>query len=78
MANWKTESEAMKVNCPHLGKCMASQCGVWVERECTGCEGKGTVGKVYDGNQTGVRICPVCKGSGSDGTGYGRCGNSKK
>lgn len=77
MANWKQESEAVKLNCPHLGKCMASQCGIWTERECSTCEGKGAAGRYYGGDGIVTHACPVCKGSGSDGTGYGKCGNSK-
>jgi hypothetical protein len=83
-SNWFTPEEMKDVICLNgimtgseiAAVCLVGygeRCAAWRWRECPACEGAGNLSG-WD-NETGKPIeCDNCKGTGTDGTGVGRCG----
>jgi hypothetical protein len=52
--------------------CRARSCAHWLWRPCDACDTGTVINR--DGNNLIHTNCQVCKGTGHDGTGLGRCG----
>ena len=77
-SNWRTPEEAKGFFC-HMnsGPCISDACAYWHWRPCPACRGRGTT-DCYEWDEglkkDKVQICGYCNGTGTDGSGLGRCG----
>lgn len=79
-SNWRTPEEARELQCAIMDgfTCMADSCALWRWRPCPKCKNGWTVEEGW-ASGSGIHFkqyikCPLCNGTGHDGSGLGRCG----
>ena len=72
-SNWRTPEEAKKLFCHRNdGPCISNACAYWLWRPCDACDTGTVINR--DSNNLVHTKCQVCNGTGTDGSGLGRCG----
>ena len=82
-SNWRKPEEARELCCAilkpkikdqqfHAVLCDAELCAHWFWRPCDACDTGTVINR--DSNNLVHTKCQVCNGTGTDGSGLGRCG----